>query len=569
MPKRIFVTSLLAVLLLAGLWSWSGYRLNRKAPSAPAPATDIAHAVPIPSGPEVLEQVSVPREESTPETAATPLPTRLPAAKSYEHFAPWTKGLVRAVEAGRPVDLKLGDREQKLLLYEVEMPEQFQVALGSDQAMETSLRLFNGMVLAAGDANPLQAVSMAVVGHTVSVSMEEPDGSRTHVLAKVSEEDPDHVKYWTQNEPAVDYVAHDITINCEEGCSIERVDEQTLADEAFALLGEGLPLPDGTVVMAYYLPPDDDPSLGGNDTDRSTVMAPWGPRYAGSLKKVRVFWVCNKNKTGANTTANLENKASELLAVFGHNLAIFEHQVGFRLELQELVLIPADPSFTSDFAPTSTDQASILVPLNNWLKAHRPQGTYKWQIAVGIAGLPSGGGIGFWGTFPGNLAICAAQPTVPIVAHEMGHVFGSYHTTGGIMGSASGYDFYTPHLAGYKNPNGTPKTPVDEMYALCNTRGSDTGVMRHPAHAPFAFHDKATTAIDTPVTFNPLGNDKVRTKAGVLTNGLTVEEVGGVYPPGAGTFTYTEKEITVTPTAGFEGVVWTTYSLAGDQGNGG
>lgn len=524
------------------------------------------------------------------------------AHQSVDSFSPWARDLVKTVEAGRPVQLSLNGEDRVLLMAPVDiLTEDFRVGLGGDLAngLDTSLRVFGGhspstcrpVTKLGQDPEPLLApdsmahASMAVVGSTVFLSMIEPDGALVEVMGRPKPGSPDEMEFRSLITEAADQPQYIQQSGCQSGCAdgcgqdnhvCSLIDTRALnpdvpfTDDDPWLDPEGELQPNGEVWIGYAQPGGADPTRPSNNTDLSIIPVPRPPIYSGTLKRIPVMWVVNKGTTGSATQGNLEVRTSKFLSLFGQVELLFENQVGFKLELQELILIPNSAAYAENFAHLNNSQGSILGPFSKWLERNRPKSSYNQEMSVGFSSHPAGGGVAVGGGYPGfPSSRCTSVGNMKTVAHEMGHVFGAGHTNGGIMGSG-GWDFYTPRQGGWENDNGTPKTPVDQMYSKCNKIGKyNNNIMRNPTWAPFAIHNKYTTDVGKSITFNPIFNDKLHTKSGVEDNIIYLEEVGSVLPIGAGTVTHDHLRATFTPAPGFRGVAWFNYTIRGNLGNNG
>jgi hypothetical protein len=91
--------------------------------------------------------------------------------------------------------------------------------------------------------------------------------------------------------------------------------------------------------------------------------------------------------------------------------------------------------------------------------------------------------------------------------------------------------------------------------------------MRNPAEMPFAVDDVAWAAPGERIRYDVLANDLKQVYRG-QENSLTLAEVGQVTPRYAGSVAIDEGRAVFTPSSGFEGTAWFSYSVRGDAGRG-
>ena len=568
MKRRLL---LIAAALACGLAWWALRNVHAPA-SKPTAAVQPAADAPGRRGPSVAPP-ALAASTSAPAPSIAVRPAGLTSDDA--RFSPQTRKLVAAVDAGQPLRLQIGaGRPRELLLTPAPfLADGFHLNIGEqpDRRQPAALRLYSGLspathfaVHGAGPAGgartfePFADVVLAVVDGAAALEISEPDGQYTQARL-----DPGSGAW-----RAVEWRTDDFAFHCtfEKGA-----DGATLAAmqmpkhpepgdwERRAAAAAVEPAPETDALVSE--PGDRDPTTG--QFNLSQQRPPWGPRYDATLKKVNFIWAVNKFNTGANTPENLAYQASFYLAFFAHSAATYEYQMGFRNLLQELILVPDDPAY-QDFA----DSGAAGTKLDNfrvYINTHRPQGTYGWQTACGAPNY-IWAGLAWLPVFPGSYSVSIADPWHYVVnMHEHGHNFAAGHTQGGIMNAyvSDSWDFHT------LRDGSTNRTSAHEMYDWCLNRGSDTGVLRSPYDMPFARHDAKSTAVNTPITFDPRTNDYTKTTAQTNDNELAIEEVSTLLPPAAGAVTFTATNVTFTPAQDFQGVAWFSYTLRGNVGNSG
>ncbi|MEM7393409.1 MAG: M12 family metallo-peptidase, partial [Verrucomicrobiota bacterium] len=240
---------------------------------------------------------------------------------------------------------------------------------------------------------------------------------------------------------------------------------------------------------------------------------------------------------------------------------IWENQLGVRLLVSELILTPNTPAYP--------DVGDSLSDFRNWGNLNRPQSEFPRSVAARF------GNRGFSGSVIGWAYLSAVQTanaysinqvgyTFTLVSHEMGHNFGSGHSSGGIMNSSirrGNRNFYHRTAAN--------ETSAKDIYDYVNSRLFGPAPQRHAEEIPFCRDDFHVTPVNTPIQFNPIANDQNQVLYGAANN-LSLAEVSRIDPVHAGTVEMVgTNEVLFTPNPGFEGYCWFSYSLQGDVGNSG
>jgi len=288
---------------------------------------------------------------------------------------------------------------------------------------------------------------------------------------------------------------------------------------------------------------------------------PNGELYDLSLPESTVMVVLAKDATGDDSASNLESKASTYLARMANVATIWENQLGIRQLVSELILTPDTEAYS--------DVGTTLSEFRSWGESNRPRSQYPRSVAARF------GDLGFSGSVIGlayvrvvgsgsGYGINKTNFNFTLVAHEMGHNYGTSHSSGGIMNSSlrrGQREFFRDVSAG--------ETAAKDIYDHTKSRLFGPASMRHAEEIPFARDDSLSTPVDTPLLFDPTSNDDTSVLNGA-TNSLSVAEVSRVYPIGAGVVEAVgDSGVFFTPASGFQGYAWFSYSLQGDVGNSG
>ncbi len=326
---------------------------------------------------------------------------------------------------------------------------------------------------------------------------------------------------------------------------------------------------DGVELMAIETNPGSEASR--NNQDFLPYPPPFGEKYHASLQQLT--YVCDSGPglltDGDNPTEqDISSMLCRLLLSLESVNEIYERNAGVEMQVAELVVRTND----------TTGEIGIGDVKNN-------RGGYDKILAHGVIYGWGGGGYASGSFF--NISSWVVG-----IAHELGHILGIGHTNGnGLMGPAGG----PQHFWGtWGNSTGTSAHTlyqrlmkkqifragiVDTAETLDGLsdnvgHGNDTKGfhLRNPVEMAYANKDAFTTAIDTPVEFDPLSNDDRRTPYSYFYNeDLLIEEVGRVVPNGAGTVEIIDsgRQLRFTPASGFEGGAFFNYTLRGSVGNNG
>ncbi|MGI9240745.1 MAG: Ig-like domain-containing protein, partial [Verrucomicrobiales bacterium] len=424
------------------------------------------------------------------------------------------------------------------------MADKFQITLGADfdQRIAANPSVFEGWAVSPGARKWHGRATVALVGGTVGAVIRGDHGEMTELKT-----DPE-----TGNILALRLDAD----SADGKCSIDRMPGAAIA----SMVSEVPPVADDDWLLAEIAPQwGGDPATG--EITKYEQPIPNGSLYDLSLPDATVMVVLAKDATGSDSATNLASLASTYLARMANVATIWENQLGIRLLVSELILTPDTPAYE--------DVGDTLDNFRLWAENRRPRTQFPRSVAARF------GNLGFTGNVIGEAFLRGVRGSAgysinrtnynfTLVAHELGHNFGTDHSSGGIMNSIhqSGQrDFFRDVSAG--------ETAAKDIYDHAYRRLFGAATMRHAEELPFARDDSRTTPVDTPLVFDPLANDETSVLNGDA-NTLSIAEVSRVYPVDAGTVELVgASEVLFTPADGFEGFAWFSYSLQGDVGNGG
>jgi hypothetical protein len=215
--------------------------------------------------------------------------------------------------------------------------------------------------------------------------------------------------------------------------------------------------------------------------------------------------------------------------MIANTASVYENQLGIRLLVQEMILIPDDSQFND------INSGSPLEDFKNWMINRRPSNPYHWstatRIGTGFTGVSLGEG--YVGAVDGIFAVNVIRTGVKwdVMAHEMGHNLGSNHSAGGVMNASSlggnTRDFFKDVTAG--------ETAAKDIYDYSKNRLIGSTYMRHPEEMPFARNESVSTGLNVPIQFPVLNNDQASVPNGATNSLLSILETGRVMPIHAGT----------------------------------
>ena len=474
---------------------------------------------------------------------------------------------MEGIKAGRPVVVRAGDEVTRYLFRSQRVTtEDFRISSGPEATHPSSFEVFQGRRILP-DGSLSGKAALAVVNDAVSMAYSTDMGD--FLISK--------------SEGGL--VAKTLT-SYEEGSTYGqfRCHEADGVAGTVSLTGDSPAPPDVEASISLEGYAAAKPGGGGGGGGGETAAEPvdhshfrLGEQYDASLKEIRVMMVSGSTQTG--TSANLSSSAADYLTFAARAADVYERQLGLRYQMQELVLIASDSGQPDvECSPNQSGGSDDATAVRNWCNSYRPQATYgwghvhAWTLVDGSAGGTIGwSNIGKYGSRLYGLSVNERAYHWEVLIHELGHNVGASHTQGGVMNATSSSsaqeDFFT------ENANYGGYTAASDIYSYMSQPGRaflfGSADLRNPVEMPFGVDDAVSTAADTPVTFNPLGNDLTATPLFGRTNILSLVEVGQVFPKSAGTVTMSGDEITFTPTSGFTGNVWFTYTVGGDVGNGG
>ena len=459
--------------------------------------------------------------------------------------------LARAIDSGQPLRLQLPGREPLDFSFR-DFPllaESYRTTIGQADRLDTGLRVFEGRTI--GDDGQVYTATLALANRSVSgvvrlgnggqVQLRSADGGSFEALTSSLPElacarDPRTGSYRTMS------VGGDLA---KPDWSQAESAKLELAEDFPAMASSGVNPVNGAPTLVLGSP-----------------ASP--PRYEASLKVATVIVVLDKSATGRNTKINLTEVTSQYLALMANVAAIYENQLGVRLLVQELILTPdsddyEDIPFTSD--------GGTLDMFADWSQRWRPESTYGQTAAIRFGGGMSGDilGIAYQNALHtrSGVGVMRAGYGWALTSHEMGHIFGSGHSLGGIMNS----QYSTKLRSFFKDIEGQEFTAASEIYSSARGLLSGPAAMRNPAEMPFAVDDVAWAAPGERIRYDVLANDLNHVFRG-QENSLALAEVGQLTPRYAGTVAIEAGEAVFTPSTGFEGTAWFSYSVRGDAGRG-
>lgn len=431
----------------------------------------------------------------------------------------------------------------------------FRTSLGvSGDAMDVDTRSYEGRIIGEDGSLEAGTATAVVMGNAIAMVIREDDGAlhyvRTHPVTgeletRVQEAGELELACVRQNQS-------EFAIETENGLPF--ASESLWANARSAQLQ---PLEANLDIAAFT---GIDPVTG--QLDKYVNRIPEAPQYAASLKDALLLLALDKSATGPNNSDSLASAASIYLATVSNVAAAYENQLGVRLLVSELIMTPDSKEF-ADLPATEN-----LSDFRAWVSQNRRQSSYGWTLASKFgSGLRDRVlGVAYVSSLSTTNAVsmCDTAGIWDVLAHEMGHNFGSEHSSGGIMNASSlggsVRTFFTDVQAG--------ETSAEAIHRYAASRLAGTTLMRDPEQIPFASNDSVSTEINTPVLISPLTNDATSVRNGAE-NTVTLEEVGSVSPFSAGTLEILENDIRFTPADGYQGPAWFSYSIRGNIGNNG
>ncbi|HAV13079.1 MAG TPA: hypothetical protein DCX06_06255 [Opitutae bacterium] len=477
-------------------------------------------------------------------------------APQVGEFSPEMQRLVDGIYAGLRVRVQVAGVEAHYVFRPKNITsENFKISSGPSTELPLAYKVFEGRQLLE-DGSLARKAKLAVVNDTVSIAMDTDQGS---VLIERNEQGEQVARLVYSADPELG-IGHTRCVTDGDIAGIQALNDRPPLEMTakIALGGESEP----------------EPEVAGAWADHNYYRN--GSQYDASLKDIIILMVSGSTQTGNSTPSNLSSRAATYFTYAAKTADTYENQLGLRYLLQELVLIPND-IVGDDIEVNTQDSTTQLNAVRDWAAAHRPQSTYKWGHVAGWTNVSSAGGstkgwawIGSYGSSSFGTSVQQRSLDWRLHTHELGHNVGANHTNGGNMNSNvsnAGQDFFTEN-----NTAGGGFTAAKEIYDYMSSPSRSyvygPADLRNAEEVALGVDDNLSTAVNTPVTFNPLTNDQTSVLFGAVNN-LRLIEVGQVFPKTAGSASVSNNEITFTPAAGFAGNVWFRYTLSGDVGNNG
>ncbi|MGK0187874.1 MAG: hypothetical protein ACI9R3_003665 [Verrucomicrobiales bacterium] len=470
-----------------------------------------------------------------------------------------------SLESGQPVGLSMGIESpvswQLSFRPRALFAKGFQTSLGiSSGRIDADTRSYEGRIIGEDLSMEPGSATAVIMGNATAVVIREEDGTihyfRTDPATGELEartQEPGTIELACTRQPTGEFAL---------------ATENRLPFQSDSLWSQAIPAKlNPTAALATLTANFDIAELTGIDPvsgqlDKYVNRIPEAPKYAASLKDALLLLALDKSATGPNETESLTATASLYLATVSNVAAVYENQLGVRMLVSELIMTPDSAEFTD--LPTTAS----LSDFRSWVSRNRRQSSYGWTLATKFGtGLTNRVlGVAYVEALATTNAVsmCDTSGIWDVLAHELGHNFGSEHSTGGIMNSSSlggnVRTFFTDVRAG--------TTSAEDIYQHAANLLPGNAVMRDPEEIPFGSNDKTTTDTNTSLVISPLENDDTSVRNGV-DNSISLEEVSSVSPFSAGSVEILGNDIRFTPTEGFVGTAWFSYTLRGDVGNAG
>ena len=469
--------------------------------------------------------------------------TTLPA-----HHQPTKKwqALSQHLDLGRPISLRIGSQKRTAWLRPTRvLADDFQITLGTDktnQLPSITPKTWNGFV-----DNLNTQISLTIAGNSLAAHVSEPDGT-VHLIT--TNENPDSLVAYSQDLDDTPYTCH---LNPQTRIATAQLPTNTL--------------PAATLQTASIEAVNEE--AGQNpatkEYDRNLETSPGGQLYEDSLKDAYLLLVLDKSATGSDDTDNLTDKTAQYLARVATLSAIYQHQIGTRILLQELILIPDTTDYT-DIEFLANDNNNSIKTFNNWVQLHRPleesNHTFSTKVGAGLSGSTLG--LAYTNTAKTSLSSSMIRTgyDFALMTHELGHILGTSHTLGGVMNSS-----YIPGEHSFFNFAQTLRTAASHIYSASKNDLEGPAALRNPEEIPFALHDFARTDPDLPVAISPLDNDLNIVPGGEINTELSIAEIGPIFPIGSASVVLDGNTLTLTPSQEYQGIAWFSYTLRGNVGN--
>jgi hypothetical protein len=153
------------------------------------------------------------------------------------------------------------------------------------------------------------------------------------------------------------------------------------------------------------------------------------------------------------------------------------------------------------------DNGGTLKEFASWVQRWRPESTYGQSVAIRFGAGLSGGtlGIAYLNSLHSRNAVGVLRAGFgwALPSHEMGHIFGSDHSLGGVMNAQ--YNNSTRSF--FRDIEGQQITAVKQIHSRSSRLLNGPAIMRNPVEMPFANDDVMWCAMGEKVSHPLLSND--------------------------------------------------------------
>ena len=461
--------------------------------------------------------------------------------------------LAKAIDSGQPIRLQLPSRVPLdfSFRYFPLLADGYRTTLGQEGGLDTVVRVFEGRAI--GDEGQLHTATLALANRSVAGVVRLADGGLVRLRGADGEQFESLANPPGQVEPVC---VRDPRSGAYRTMSLGGGIAKSAWSQSEPASFE--PSPEFPMMASSGL----DPVTGAPTLVLGSPANP--PRYEASLKVATVIVALDKSVTGLNTKNHLTEVTSQYLALMANVAAIYENQLGIRLLVQEMILTPDSDDY--DDIPFDNN-GGTLEKFADWTQRWRPEATYGQTVAIRFGDGLSDGTLGIAyqnGLHTRNgIGVMKAGFGWALTCHEMGHVFGSSHSLGGIMNS----QYTTEERSFFKDIDGQEFTAASQIYNRSSGALAGPASMRNPGEMPFSVDDVAWAAPGEQIIYDVLANDLKQVYRG-QENSLTLAEVGRVTPRYAGSVAVEDDKAVFTPSNGFTGTAWFSYSVRGDAGRG-
>ena len=400
--------------------------------------------------------------------------------------------LAKAIDRGQALRLQLPGREPLDFSFR-DFPllaDGYRTTLGQTDRLDAGLRVFEGRAI--GAAGRLHTATLALADRSVAGVVRLADGEPVQ-LRRVAGEGFEAL---TTSPP---------NLSCERNprTGVYRT-----------MLLDGLAKPDWSQAEPAKLEPSPEyPALASsginpvNGAPTLVLGSPASPpRYEASLKVATIIVALDKSATGLNAKNHLAGVTSRYLALLANVAAIYENQLGVRLLVQEMILTP-DSNAYEDIPFDSN--GGTLDQFADWVQRWRPEATYGQTASIRFGDGLSGGilGIAYQNALHTRNGVSVMQTGFgwALTSHEVGHIFGSGHSNGGVMNA----QYSTKLRSFFTDIEGQEYTAAMQIYSQSSGRLDGPASMRNPGEMPFAQDNVAWGAPGEPIRCDVLANDQI------------------------------------------------------------